>query len=294
MSIATEISRIQTNKTTIRAKLVELGMATNTDNLDKLAAAIESLVNQGAVSVTVTEGKTYTIPAGYHNGSGTVTAVSDAEGDAEMYKLQSKNATPTKKQQSITPDSGYYGLSDVTVAPIPDAYQDVTSVTAVAAEVLTGKIIVAADGTIITGTMANNGAVEKTLDVTTITYTIPKGYHSGTGTVKIALETKTVTPTKSSQTIVPASGKVLSQVTVEAIPANYIDTTDANAKAAEILDGKTAYVGGVKVEGAMPNNGDTSGSINGITTTSLTIPAGYTSGGTVTLTSDIEDALAAI
>ena len=294
MSIATEISRIQSNKTTIRAKLVELGMATNTDNLDKLAAAIESLVNQGAVSVTVTEGKTYTIPAGYHNGSGTVTAVSDAEGDAEMYKLQSKNATPTKKQQSITPDSGYYGLSDVTVAPIPDAYQDVTSVTAVAAEVLTGKIIVAADGAIITGTMTNNGAVEKTLDVTTITYTIPKGYHSGTGTVKITLETKTVTPTKSRQTIVPTSGKVLSQVTVEAIPANYIDTTDANAKAAEIIDGKTAYVGGVKVEGAMPNNGDTSGSINGITTTSLTIPAGYTSGGTVTLTSEIEDALAAI
>ena len=35
MSIATEISRIQSNKTTIRAKLVELGMATNTDNLDK-------------------------------------------------------------------------------------------------------------------------------------------------------------------------------------------------------------------------------------------------------------------
>lgn len=294
MSIATEISRIQSNKTTIRAKLVELGMATNTDNLDKLAAAIESLVNQGAVSVTVTEGKTYTIPAGYHNGSGTVTAVSDAEGDAEMYKLQSKNATPTKRQQSITPDSGYYGLSDVTVAPIPDAYQDVTSVTAVAAEVLTGKIIVAADGAIITGTMTNNGAVEKTLDVTTITYTIPKGYHSGTGTVKIALETKTVTPTKSAQDITPTKGKVLSKVTVAAIPDNYVDTSDADAVAANILDNKTAYVKGSKVEGTMPNNGDTSGSINGITTTSLTIPAGYTSGGTVTLTSDIEDALAAI
>lgn len=294
MSIATEISRIQSNKTTIRAKLVELGMATNTDNLDKLAAAIESLVNQGAVSVTVTEGKTYTIPAGYHNGSGTVTAVSDSEGDAEMYKLQSKKATPTKKQQSITPDSGYYGLSDVTVAPIPDAYQDVTSVTAVAAEVLTGKIIVAADGAIITGTMTNNGAVEKTLDVTAITYTIPKGYHSGTGTVKIALETKTVTPTKSAQDITPTKGKVLSKVTVAAIPDNYVDTSDADAVAANILDNKTAYVKGSKVEGTMPNNGDTSGSINGITTTSLTIPAGYTSGGTVTLTSDIEDALAAI
>lgn len=294
MSIATEISRIQSNKTTIRAKLVELGMATNTDNLDRLAAAIESLVNQGAVSVTVTEGKTYTIPAGYHNGSGTVTAISDAAGDSETYKLQSKNATPTKKQQSITPDSGYYGLSDVTISPIPDAYQDVTSVTAVAGDVLTGKIFVAADGTVVTGTMTNNNTVAKTLDVTTISYAIPKGYHSGTGKVQIVLETKTITPTKSAQDITPTTGKVLSKVTVAAIPDNYVDTSDADAVAANILDNKTAYVKGSKVEGTMPNNGDTSGSIDGITTTSLTIPAGYTSGGTVTLTSDIEDALAAI
>lgn len=294
MSIATEISRIQSNKTTIRAKLVELGMATNTDNLDRLAAAIESLVNRGAVSVTVTEGKTYTIPAGYHNGSGTVTAISDAAGDAEMYKLQSKNATPTKKQQSITPDSGYYGLSDVTISPIPDAYQDVTSVTAVAGDVLTGKIFVAADGTVVTGTMTNNNTVAKTLDVTTISYTIPKGYHSGTGKVQIVLETKTITPTKSAQDITPTKGKVLSKVTVAAIPDNYVDTSDADAVAANILDNKTAYVKGSKVEGTMPNNGDTSGSIDGITTTSLTIPAGYTSGGTVSLTNDIESALASI
>lgn len=290
MSISTEISRIQANKNTIRAKLVELGMATNTDNLDKLAAAIEAIVNQGAVSVTVQEGDTYTIPAGYHNGSGTVSGVAGGG----SYNLQSKTATPTKKQQSITPDSGYYGLSDVTVSPIPDAYQDVTSVTAGAGDVLTGKIIVTADGTVTTGTMTNNGAVSKTLDVTTITYTIPKGYHSGTGTVKIALEQKTVTPTKSAQVITPASGKVLSEVIVEAIPEEFVTTSDATAKAAEILDGKTAYVGGTKITGAMANNGAISETIDGLTSTSATVPAGYTSGGTVSLTSDIEDALAAI
>jgi hypothetical protein len=173
-------------------------------------------------------------------------------------------------------------------------YQDVTSVTTAAGDVLTGKIFVAADGTVITGTMANNGAVSKTLDVTTVSFTIPKGYHDGTGTVKLTVETKTVTPTKGVQTITPTSGKVLSSVKVEAIPAEYITTTDATAKATEILDNKTAYVNGVKVEGTMANNGAMNKTIDGITSTSASIPEGYTTGGTVSLTSDIEEALAAI
>lgn len=290
MSVATQLSRIQADRNTIRTKLVELGMATNTDNLDKLAAAIEALVNRGAVSVVVKEGETYTIPAGYHNGSGTVSGVAGGGN----YNLQSKVATPTKKQQSITPDAGYFALSDVTVAAIPDIYQDVSAVTSAAGDVLTGKIFVTSGGVVTPGTMPNNGAVNKTLDATTVTYTIPKGYHSGTGTVKITLETKTVTPTKSQQKITPTTGKVLSQVTVEAIPAQYITTTDATAQAGEILAGESAYVNGVKVNGTMPNNGATNGSIDGLTTTSVTVPAGYTTGGSISLTGDIEDALAAI
>ncbi len=290
MSIATEISRLQTDRNTIRAKLVELGMATNTANLDALATAIEGLVNRGAVSATVREGDTYTIPAGYHNGSGTVSGVAGGGN----YTLQSKTATPTKKQQSITPDSGYYGLSDVTVAPIPDAYQDVSSVTAVAGDVLTGKVFVTADGKVITGTMANNGAAGATLTVTSISYTIPAGYHDGKGVVKIVLEEKTVTPTKAAQVVTPAAGKVLSKVTVAAIPDNYIDTGDADAVAANILEDKTAYVDGAKVTGTMANNGAVGGTIDGLTTTSKAIPAGYTTGGTVSLTNDIETSLAAI
>lgn len=291
MSVSTEISRLQTDRNTIRAKLVELGMATNTDNLDKLAAAIEAIVNRGAVSVTVQEGDTYTIPAGYHNGSGTVSGVAGGGN----YSLQSKSATPTKKQQSITPDSGYYGLSDVTVAAIPDAYQDVTSVTAAAGDVLTGKVYVTAGGVVTTGTMANNGAVSKTLDATSITYTIPAGYHSGKGTVTIVLETKSVTPTKSAQTVTPTAGKVLSGVTVNAIPDAYQDVTGVTAGAAQVLAEYSIVDSlGTTVDGAMPNNGDTSASMDGLTTTSVAIPAGYTSGGTVSLTSDIEDALAAI
>ena len=290
MSVATEISRIQADRNTIRAKLVELGMATSVDNLTKLAAAIESLINQGAVSVSVREGETYTIPAGYHNGSGTVQAVAGGGN----YSLQEKSVTPTKKQQNVTAGEGYYGLSAVTVAPIPDIYQDVSSVNAAEGEVLTGRIFVASDGTVKTGTMANNGSVSKILDGTTVSYTIPKGYHDGTGTVKIVLETKTVTPTKSVQEVTPTTGKILNKVVVAAIPDEYVKTDDADAVAANILDDKTAYVNGVKVAGTMPNNGDTSKTMDGLTATSVTIPAGYTSGGTVSLTADIEAALAAI
>lgn len=290
MSIATEVSRLQADRNTIRAKLVEMGMATSTDNLTKLAAAIESLIDQGAVSVEVKEGESYTIPKGYHNGSGTVKGVSGGGN----YTLQAKSATPTKKQQSITADSGYYGLSAVTVAAIPDAYQDVSSVTVTAGDVLTGKIFVPASGTPTTGTMANNGAVDVTLTGTVISYTVPAGYHDGKGTVKIVLETKTVTPTKAAQDITPTTGKVLSKVTVAAIPDEYITTTDADAVAANILNGKTAYVKGAKVEGTMADNGSVTGTIDGLTVTSKTVPAGYTSGGTISLTSDIEDALAAI
>lgn len=286
MSVATELSRIQADRDTIRAKLVELGMATNTDNLTKLASEIESLVNRGAVSVTVQEGDTYTIPAGYHNGNGTVSGVAGGGN----YSLQAKNVTPTKKQQAIAPDSGYYGLSGVTVEAIPDAYQNVSSVTATAGEVLTGKIIVTADGTVVTGTMTNNGAASKTLDVTTINYTIPKGYHSGSGKVQIVLETKTVTPTKSAQDITPSTGKVLSKVTVAAIPDNFIDTTDADAIAADILDDKTAYVGSEKVTGTMPNNGTVTQTLNA-TTKSYTIPKGYHNGtGTVSITTETKSA----
>lgn len=292
MSTQTEITRIQTARNTLRTKAVELGIAQNTAKIDALATAFDGIENRGAVSAQVQEGDTYTIPKGYHNGNGTVSGVAGGGN----YSLQAKTATPTKSQQNITPDAGYYGLSGVTVAAIPEAYQDVSSVTATAADVLANKIIVNASGETVAGTMTNNGAVSKTLDATTgnQSYTVPKGYHSGTGAVKIVLEEKSATPTKSAQTVTPTSGKVLSKVTVAAIPAEYITTADATATAAQILADKTAYVAGEKVTGTMANNGAISKSIDGLTVTSATIPAGYTSGGTVSLTTDIEEALAAI
>ena len=100
----------------------------------------------------------------------------------------------------------------------------------------------------VTGTMPVNAAVGKTLDASTTSVQIPAGYTPG-GEVSVQLETKSVTPTKSAQDITPASGKVLGKVTVAAIPAQYITTTDATAEAADIKKGETAYVNGTKVTG---------------------------------------------
>lgn len=187
MSTQTEITRIQTARNKIRSWLVSLGLATSTAKLDALATAVEGIENRGAVSATVKEGDTYTIPKGYHNGSGTVSGV----GGGGSYNLQSKTATPTKSQQSITPDDGYFGLSDVTVNAIPDTYQDVSDVTAQAADVLASKLIVTTTGTV-AGTMVNNGAVNASIDGLKVTeYMIPVGYHNGSGKVTLsnAIET---------------------------------------------------------------------------------------------------------
>lgn len=187
MSTATEITRIQSARNKIRAKLVALGLVSSTAKIDALATAVDEIENRGAVSAQVQEGATYTIPKGYHNGSGTVSGV----GGGGNYNLQSKSVTPTKSQQNVTPDDGYYGLSDVTVNAIQDTYQDVSDVTAGASDVLANKIIVTTAGPV-AGTMTNNGAVSATIDGLDVTeYAIPAGYHNGMGKVTLtnAIET---------------------------------------------------------------------------------------------------------
>ena len=180
MSIANEITRLQTARNAIRAKLVALGLVDNAAKIDSCAEAIEGIEDKGAVTATVKEGETFKIPKGYHNGSGTVAGVAGGGN----YTLQEKSVTPTKSPQNVTPDEGYFGLAAVTVGVIPAEYQVVTDVTAAAGDVLAGKVIVTKDGTVTAGTMTNHNGVSETIDgMTTLSYTIPKGYHNGTGKV---------------------------------------------------------------------------------------------------------------
>lgn len=99
--------------------------------------------------------------------------------------LQEKSVIPKKQAQAITADEEYDGLSRVNIAAIPDEYQDITGVTAIAPHVLNGFIFVDANGNEVEGIMKHNGEMNKTVDgLTTTSVTIPEGYTSG-GTVSL-------------------------------------------------------------------------------------------------------------
>lgn len=66
--------------------------------------------------------------------------------------------------------------------------------------------------------------------------------------------------------------------------AKFFDTADATADASEILTGNIAYGANGAITGTMANNGSTSGTISTKAGT-VNIPAGYTSGGTVQISS---------
>lgn len=66
--------------------------------------------------------------------------------------------------------------------------------------------------------------------------------------------------------------------------AKFYDTASADITSADVLTGKTGFGSTGSISGSMANNGSTSGTISTKAGT-VTIPAGYTSGGTVSISS---------
>lgn len=93
----------------------------------------------------------------------------------------------------------------------------------------------------------------------------------------------TVTPSEQTQTLSTAHTAVLEDITVEPIPGRYKDTSAADFDSGDLLSGKTGYNANGAVVGTMSDNGSVGGAI-GTKGGSITIPAGYTTGGTVSLT----------
>ena len=182
-------------------------------------------------------------------------------GNETKFDLTADTVTADKLLKDIT-------AHDKSGAPITGSCTydaDTQDATAAVAEILEGKTAYAR-GAKLTGTMPNKGAVSGTITDKTA-YTIPMGFHDGSGTVSIdatelakiipaniksgvsilgetgtyggeaaKVQTKSVTPTMSVQTVLPDEGfDYLSQVSVAAIPVNYSDNA---------AGGQTCTIGG--------------------------------------------------
>lgn len=176
--------------------------------------------------------------------------------------LQSKSVTPTEATQTVKADSGYDGLSQVSVGAIASDYigsgiarKSSSDLTASGATVTVPAGYYSADASknVVSATLAtptisvdSNGLITATENQTASGY-----IEATTKSATKQLTTKgatSYTPTKSTQTI--ASGQYLTGAqTINPIPDEYITTNDANAVASVINSGYTAYVNGVKVTG---------------------------------------------
>lgn len=209
---------------------------------------------------TITANGTYSPSAGKYFSSVKVAIA----GDTPVY--QSKTVSPSTSVQTVTADDGYDALSDVTVNAIQTETKSVTS----------------------------NG-----------TYKPTNGKYFSSVTVNVPSETfntqtKTVTPTESTQTISPDNGyDGLSTVTVNPISSTYVGSGVTRKSAATITPSESAqtiaanqYLTGVQTISAIPSNyvgsGITRKSAATITptTTNQTINAGQYLSGAQTIKGD--------
>ena len=246
-------------------------------------------------SITPTESEQIVTPdAGYDGlSSVTVGAISSTYVGSGVTRKSAATITPSESAQTIAANqyltgiqtisailSNYVG-SDITRKNAATITPSTSAQTAVSAGTyVTGNITVAAmkSGELNTPSINASGLVTASVKTS--------GYLADTATKTLQLNTKgatTITPSTSSQTAISAGTYATGNIIVNAIPSNYVNTSDATAAASDIIQNKTAYIKGKKVTGTMPSKG--AATITP-TTTNQTINAGQYLSGAQTIKGD--------